>query len=1418
MKKDGLYVGLDVGSVSLNTVLIDSEKKILEEHYTRTKGQPLETVLQVLSEILSRVSPERIRSVSVTGTAGKLIAELLGAEFVNEITAQSKSTTYFYPQVKTIIEMGGEDSKLIMVEASWQNGDYRILDFSMNTICAAGTGSFLDQQANRLHYTIEEFGRLALQSKTPPRIAGRCSVFAKSDMIHLQQGAAPDYDIVAGLCYALARNFRSNIGKGKNVIRPISFQGGVAANAGMRKAFQDVLEVKEAEFIVPQHFASMGAIGAAFLTLEAPEKWKKFEGLERLREYVRRPGAADATLAPLSLSPSHQKEVVWEPLQGHPGDRKIPAYLGIDVGSISTNLVVLDENKKVLSKRYLMTAGRPIEAIRQGLKEVGEEVGPFVEIKGVCTTGSGRYLTGDFVGADVIRNEITAQATAAAHINPNVDTIFEIGGQDSKYISLEGGAIVDFEMNKACAAGTGSFLEEQAEKLGLSIKGEFGKLALESKAPVSLGERCTVFMESDLVHHQQKGAKRDDLVAGLSYSIVINYLNKVVGDKRVGNDIFFQGGTAFNKGVVAAFEKVTGKKITVPEHNEVTGAIGCTLIAMEENKSGRTNFKGWDLSNRPYELTSFECRECPNHCEIRRVTVKGEKPLFYGSRCEKYDVDRTRKRRDDLPDLFAEREQALFAAYIPETAPKEDAPVIGIPLLLNFHELMPYWRTFFTALGFRVVLSDRTNRRLIHKGVANVVAETCFPIKVAHGHLLDLIDKGVHTVFLPSLISMPLSHPSLDRSFACPYVQSFPYAVRSAIDFKSYGVKVLMPIIHFDDPKDMEKVLTRMGSELGKGSEGIREAMGKAKAAQDNFYATLKRRGKEVLQNLKPGDRAMVLISRPYNGCDSGMNLALPQKMRDLGVIAIPMDCLPLDEVDLVDQWQDMYWKYGQKIYAAAEIVRNDPRLSAVYMTNFACGPDSFILHFVREKLKNKPYLVIEVDEHSADVGAITRLEAFLDSLKNFRNGREAEERIPKTIVMTKDAYRRRLYVPYMAEQAYSLVGAFQACGIDAALTPKSNAETIFWGRKYTSGKECYPCILTTGDMVRVIKSPDFDRNRVAFFMPSGNGPCRFGQYHRLHRLILDDLGYPDVPIYSPTQDEHLYRDLGMLGKNFTRLAWQGMVAMDLLDKKLRETRPYEKNPGDTDEVFENYMQKGYEVIRDSKDRPDKCLAGLIQVLKDARDDFNQIPRINSGPKPRIGIVGEIYIRSNAFSNEFIVRELEKLGGEVWLPPISEWFLYLNFTSRRYSLRNRSYLGYWKTYITELVQKMDEHRLDHVWGGDLVNHPEPSIAETLRASKSYLDDSFEGEAVLSVGKCADYLKKGVSGLVNVMPFTCMPGTIVGAVMKRYREDHNNIPFLNMAYDGQEETNTLTRLEAFMHQARQHQRQVHSAPPKTGRKT
>jgi predicted CoA-substrate-specific enzyme activase len=1401
MKK--FYLGIDVGSVSANTVILNDRGEVIEEHYTRIKGQPLKTVQSVLEEILSRIPPEQFHGLFFTGTGGKLLSELLDGYFVNEIIAQAKAIQHFHPEIRTIIDIGGEDSKLIFIEE--EDGHFRIGDFSMNTLCAAGTGSFLDQQASRLGLTIEKFGEIALKSENPPRIAGRCSVFAKSDMIHLQQIATPDYDIVAGLCYALARNFKSNIGKGKTFIKPVSFQGGVAANVGMRKAFRDVLGLSEGELIIPKHFASMGAIGAVLVTRESePSQKAATLNLTPLREYLLHHQEKEIPLTPLCLSSNHSPSPPPSPIEGEgvgktspvqEEGKKIEAYLGLDVGSISTNLVLIDKAKKVLAKRYLMTAGRPIEAVRIGLQEIGAEIGDRVEIKGVGTTGSGRYLTADFVGADLVRNEITAQATAAVHIDPAVDTIFEIGGQDSKYISVDKGVVIDFEMNKVCAAGTGSFLEEQAEKLDISIKEEFGNLALSAGEPVRMGERCTVFIESDLVHHQQRGARKENLIAGLSYSIVQNYLNRVVGDRRIGDRIFFQGGTAFNRGVVAAFENVLGKEIIVPENHDVTGAIGVAILAKEERTWERSGFKGFDLSKRRYEQSSFECKGCPNLCLIRKVSVEGEKPLFYGSRCEKYDVIK-RTKGSDLPDLFEERERMLFATYEREDDLPADAPEIGIPRILYLHEMMPFWKAFFAELGYRPVLSDATNKELIRKGVENVVAETCFPIKVSHGHVLNLLEKGVKRVFLPSIINLKSPHSEVPISAACPYAQAFPYAAHSSIPFKKTEVEVLQPVFHFQFGRDhLEKELADFGKALHRGSKQVKKALMKAERFQARFYQSLLNRGKEILNQIGPDEKAMVIVGRSYNSCDPGVNLEMPKKLKDLGILAIPLDFLPLDSVKPTEEIREMYWRYGQKILSAGKIINEDPRLYAVYITNFGCGPDSFINHFYRDLSKGKPYLQLEIDEHSADAGAITRCEAFLDSLKNAKATKSAASKREKA----KTDRTKKIYIPYMYDGAFAVKAAFEACGVEAEVIPESDEETLYWGRKLTSGKECYPCILTTGDMVKLVKTPGFDHEKAAFFMPSGNGPCRFGQYHRFHRLVLDDLGFPHIPIYAPNQDETLYNDLGIMGSQFSRLAWQGIVAVDFLMKKLLETRPYEKKKGKTHQTYEESLHRVCEAIRNGGD--------LKSALHTSLEGFEQVEVAQPGTKPLIGIVGEIFVRLNRFSNEDVIRKIEQFGGEAWIAPMTEWILYVNTISQKRSLRKKSFSNLLKVFLTDYYQKKDEHHLEKIFKGHLRNFGEPKTRAIFKKAKPYIDSSFEGEAILSVGKSIDFAKRGASGIVNIMPFTCMPGTIVSALLKRYREENNNIPILNMAYDGQEQTNTLTRLEAFMHQAKEFQSRI-----------
>jgi len=1044
--------GLDLGSVSVNMVIIDKEGKIVyEEKYTRHNGQPFEKAREILKNAYSSYP---FNSVGVTGANGELLSKEWKVSYFEEVIAQAKGTNHIDPSIRAIIDIGGMDAKFISLN---ERGE--VIDFGMNSSCASGTGSFLDQQAKRLELNIEEeFAEKALKSTNPARLAGRCAVFAKSDMIHLQQKATPMEDITMGLCEALARSYRSNIARGKKLKGPISFQGGVAANKAMLVAFKKVLH-REDIFVLP-HFFSMGALGAALLLKEKGE-FGNFDP-QKLNHDINIK-KEKGVLPKLSLDFEKEKPPRKEEDYQFPENGElIDAYIGVDIGSVSTNVAVIDSKNRLIAKSYLPTAGKPIKAVQEGLREVKEKVEGKVRIKGAGTTGSGRYMIGAFIGADVIKNEITAQAKGALNIDPEVDTIFEIGGQDSKYISLNKGVIVDFTMNKACAAGTGSFLEEQAEQLKINIKKEFENIAFTANSPANLGDRCTVFMESALFEHLQRGVPIPDLVAGLAYSVAYNYLNKVVEGRKIGDNIFFQGGTACNRAVVAAFEKILGKKVTVPPHNEVLGAIGVAILAKEETR-GESKFKGFRLTDVKYRMESFECHDCPNRCKVNRVFIEGEeKPLTYGDRCEKYSGKEGRRKKR-VPNLFREREKLLFSKYSTQKGNKK----IGIPRALHTFELSPLWESFFTELGFEVVLSSRTNDRIIHKGVEIVTADVCFPIKVAHGHVLDLLEKGVDYIFLPSLIDFPQSDDRLHRTYNCPWSQGLPYFINSAIPLKEYSAKVLEPKISLRE--GIDKALREIGKTLSNDREKINKAIQVAKKVQNKFYQSLREKGNSVIKNL--GDKvAFVIISRPYNGCDPGLNLDIANKMAELGMLAIPMDFLDLNPGTIAEDYPNMYWNYGQRILAAARYIKKTKNLYPVYITNFGCGPDSFVTKFFEEEM-DRPLLELQIDEHSAEAGIITRLEAFLDSIQGaILQKKREKEKISLPPSTTYSRNDRVIYIPYMDDHSYALKATFEAMGQKAEVMPVSDDESIREGQRYTTGRECHPVILTTGDMLKIIK------------------------------------------------------------------------------------------------------------------------------------------------------------------------------------------------------------------------------------------------------------------------------------------------------------------------------------------------------------
>ena len=1328
---------------------------------------------------------------------------------------------------------------MIFLSAAGEAGGGReMVDFATNTNCAAGTGSFLDQQASRLGVAIEEeFGRLALMSQAPPRVAGRCSVFAKSDMIHLQQQATPVHDIVAGLCLGLARNLKGSLCQGKEVVRPVAFCGGVAGNAGVVRALEDVFELGRGGLIVPEYHAVTGAIGAVLM--QARQGVSAASGQEgrvllaRLDEHLRENRTAGYRLAalpepkqPASASRVHGELVAAARAAG----RKIPAYLGIDVGSISTKVLAMDEQQRVLSKIYLMTASRPLEAVCQGLAFVGGEAGDAVEIRGVATTGSGRYLTGDFVGADLVINEITAQATGAAIVDAGVDTIFEIGGQDSKYISLEEGVVVDFEMNHACAAGTGSFLEEQAERLGMSIKEEFAREAFSSRAPIRLGERCTVFMESDLLSYQQQGAERPDLTAGLAYSIVTNYLNRVVGHRRVGRRVFFQGGTAYNRAVVAAFEAVTGKPIVVPDHHEVTGALGAAelarrhmegLAAENGGRAPRSTFRGFDLAQLKYQVRTFECAHCPNTCEIKEVILPEAAPLYYGSRCDRYNVKKERERGEGLPDLFRERQEWLegYAGLGRRRAGAAQRARVGIPLCLSNYQLLPFWGTFLGELGLEVVLSGRSSKAVIEQGVEAVLSQPCFPVKVAHGHVLELLKQKVDFIWLPSVVAMGVDYAENKHNQLCPYVQSIPYQIRAAFQAKGIeldgarGRLLDLPVRFDQGARGVRQALGPLARVFGVGRGEIARAVAAAYAAQRGFEEACRRRGREVLAGLPPGQKACVIVSRPYNGCDPGVSLDLPRKLRKREILAIPMDFLDLAAANVTEPelQREMYWKYGQKIFRAAHVIRDDPRLNAIYISNFSCGPDSFIISLFKELLVRteedgrewrKPALVLEIDEHSADAGVVTRLEAFEESLKAAGARRAGAPRGPARPAARSpwredwgDCGGRTLYIPWMGDQAAALAAAFRHCGQPAEVLPLADDEALRWGRRFTTGKECLPCTITTGDMLKKLHEPGFEAGRAAFFMPGSSGPCRFGQYNCLQRLVLKQAGVQaTVPIVAPNQDGDFYQHFQRFRKDPTRLAYDGIAAVDVLFKVLLKLRPYEVERGSTEAAYRRSVAQVVAAIeRGASERE------LVIVLEECAEDLAGVAVERSQLRPLVAVVGEIYVRSHTFANDEIVRKLEALGAEVSLASFAEWLYYTNHTRRLMAVRWGD-RGLWlQNVLKNWMQHRIERRLARPLEARFGRLAEGDVRTTLAAAAPYLHESFEGEAVLSVGKMVEMVHQGAAGAVNVMPFTCMPSTIVSAITRSISQDHHGFPALNISYDGQQDPVLQTRLEAFMHQ-------------------
>jgi len=1410
-----IRIGIDVGSDTIKMVVMRDGDSVEEMPILRVQAQPLRRVREGLEEIRKRLFSHGPCGEAVllgfTGSGGAAMAQLLGGDAIDEPVALAASVSLFYPEVRTIVEMGREGHKYLLFERDEASGRLVMADCHLGDKCAAGGGAFLDHMATRLNFgSIEEFARVALETERPAALSGRCSVFTESDIVHLYQKGTSRERIAAGIHQAICRNYRARFARGKGFPPRVAFIGGVSENPAAVKYLQKELNL-DGNLFVPRYNRTLGAIGAA---LRASRPVVLEEALSQLEAQADRPISYEGS-SPLRFESS---EILTPRPSGDIPTEIALAALGVDIGSVSTKAALITEvdgQLHVLASYYRKTDGDPLAAVRDTIGRIYREV----QEKGYCihqvvaaTTGSGRYLTGDYIGADLIRNEITAQANGALAFMKDIDTIFEIGGQDSKYIRLDGDVVIDFEMNRACAAGCGAFLEKQAARLGIPVA-EFGERALHGTNPPHIDWTCTVFTESAMLYFQQAGVAIEDLCAAVCLASVKNYLSKNIGGRDIGKRIAFQGAVAFNKGMVAAFETVLGLKIIVPPYPHLTGAIGAARLALQSHPE-QPHFRGFEkIAEGRYEVGSFECKGCSNACDVNTFQMEGGPKYYYNDRCERYSSVLKKHRDPDLPDLFAEREQMLFEVY-PKKAPA-GSPRIGIPRGLMFAEYFPLYNAFLTELGFEVVASDRSSKEVVRQGLAASLGEPCFPFKVAHGHYLNLLEKGVDFIFAPGVIATEQPDPGHKKSLTCPYLQAAPDLLATCTGVYERNVAYIAPRLHFNRGKrHLVRVFTEVARMLGKSAAEARRALDIGLKVLTRFRRWQEERGREILESLAPDSVAFVVVGRPYTLYDEAVNCHIAKKIRDLGIPAIPQDFLPLAQTPISDSWPKVSSRQIQRKLSAARIIREDLRLRAVVLTYFGCGPDSFANPFFRDEI-DEPCYVMQLDEHTADAGVITRLEAFADTVTAGKKP-GLHPTIRTTVKSLGQVRGRKVWLPYASEGVRVIAAVLRAYGIDADVLPRSPDPAMHRARSVISEDVCLPALMTTEDILYRTEQPDFDPQREAFFQGTSDGPCRYSMYHILQRRILDKLGLKTVDIATLGADN---KD-GGLGTHFILAVWDGLVAHDLVQRMLHRTRPYELQPGESDALYAYFvraicdmmpehrqrLQEGFNRIRSLLGK--RHLEPLEDLLHRAQDVFARVPRRDE-PRPLVGVVGEFYVRIHDGANQDVIRRIERNGGEVWLAPVTEFFAYSNRIGMRFAFErwwdtlNRGHLLDFLTgWLNHRFAIRDEHALSHSVRRMLSDYPDIGPDEVIEKGSHFVHRDFGGEAICSLGKASDFAERGLAGVVAVRPFNCMPGNIVAAFSHELRRRHDNIPFLNLDYDGFVDSSRDMKIANFMWQVKE----------------
>lgn len=1398
--KSNVHVGIDVGSTTVKIVVLDQNLNIIYSRYQRHYSDIVSAVIELLNAAAEKFASNEI-TLAITGSGGISIAKHLGVKFVQEVIASTTAIEEFFPHTDVIIELGGEDAKITFLS----NG----LDQRMNGICAGGTGSFIDQMASLLKTDAAGLNELAKDYEIIYPIAARCGVFAKTDVQPLLNEGAAQADIAASVLNAVVIQTISGLACGRPIRGNVAFLGGpLYFLSELRERFIDVLELTDKEVVFPENSQLYIAMGAALASREA--ELTTFDALTHKVD----------TLDSHALQESHRLESLfateqdWQEFRDRHDQHSVPhneittyegnCFLGIDAGSTTTKVVLIDDNRSLLYSYYDSNHGNPLQSVILAMKDMYSQLPATAKIVNSVVTGYGEGLIKAALKVDLGEIETIAHYKAADYFCPGVDFILDIGGQDMKCLRIKDDVIDNILLNEACSSGCGSFLETFAHSLNMEIE-DFAEEALFAPRPVDLGSRCTVFMNSRVKQAQKEGASVGEISAGLSYSVIKNALYKVIKlrDKNeLGEKVVVQGGTFNNNAVLRAFEQLSEREVIRPDIAGLMGAFGSALIAQERWEQGKnsTIIDAKDLGEFFTKTSLARCNHCANNCLLTINRFNSNERYISGNRCERGLGAKSKS--NGLPNMYDYRYERVFG-YEPLQAEQAKRGKIGIPRALNMYEDYPFWFTLFTELGYSVVLSGRSSNEIYEKGIETIPSESvCYPGKITHGHVVNLCDQGVPIIFYPCITHEWLEDSDANNHFNCPIVQSYPEVIYNNLDqVREEGVKFIYPFLPFDSKK---RLLERLGEELdeiGITQAELQPAFEKAWAEQEQFKQDVRDKGEEVLAYIAENDLVgIVLAGRPYH-VDPLINHGIPELINSLGMAVLTEDSVAhLGEVKrplrIVDQWA-----YHSRLYAAASFVTTQENLELVQLNSFGCGLDAVTTDQVEEILSpyGKIYTTLKIDEGSSLGAARIRLRSLKAALIERKNkGYHVEPGKDKyhRVIFTKEMKTKHtILAPNLSPIHFELLEkAFSLEGYNVVICPAIDYEAVEVGLKYVHNDACYPAIIVIGQLIKALQSGNYDLNNTTVIITQTGGACRATNYIGFLRKALVESGFPQVPVLS-LSPSGIEKNPGF---KYTipliHRALYTLVYGDLLMKVVHRVRPYEKVKGSANKLFDYWMDKCKNAIESYSIRKFK------QNIRDIVADFDAI-EITDEVKPRVGLVGEILVKYHPTANNNVVDLVESEGAEAVLPDFIDFFSYsaLGYEYRYKNLSGKKIdhvLSRAVINIIEVYQRTYHAALD---ASDRFCSPS-TIDEVAAGAKDIVSLGHQsGEGWFLTGEMVELIKHGVENIICMQPFACLPNHVTGkGMLRELKRVYPQSNIVAIDYDpGASEINQLNRIKLML---------------------